>query len=751
MEWFGDWQRAGFIREESASQWRASGFEPQDASPWYHLDVVGPEVAIKWQDCGIGPQEYVVWARAKVLDPGTAVIWKEFGIDAETAVLWHRAGVRDLDLLLRLRNHNFDWRFAKECNVPGRREALLEWLNHLERQISSITPRTQVWILLGVFPASAIEWEELGVGPSEFVILHSHGVSMKELRKRKFSVDEIGALVRLLPIVGGTSDFFELFDEGLGIETISKIFSASIHPRSALKWASAGVTQADDMIFYESHGVHVDHVQKLLNAGANCRMYVEACDGSSVIMNDWLSADVFDYRVVQNLRSSGLKPEALKAWTLEGVTESSLIAEWTEVSPDPRVASSWMKLNVDVFLAKKLQKFLSSADYEKLLSEGVTSQEICSIVESRPFIEVQMRQFLMNHLYRVIDEWRRLRIPVEDWFGWFRETNGDDSLVNLWVSHRITLMNFRRAKRLSRDRLSAVVVRDWVSAERDVLAEFQRVESGLYEWYPNNRSISSDFHAGRVTPAQLRKQSVGNAVMTSSRRVNGVGVRWIETTSVRATEEWVNDIQDICDFLLPSIRKDMSLSRVFEDESQGWKLEMTKVGNEIKVSVHDSSGDSETVRFGLSSLDPSTPVDSARSRLVFGLGVMWFLDWSVVFRHNAKSFPIHFSQRGDLGNTRLDRLVRYVPTFSFSSARSVPISAHASPIGHLVVGHVRTLPDRMQPSIEARLNAPAHIRKRMGKNDTYVRPHARGSDSGQAEVRNALSHTSALGRALRTL
>ena len=65
------------------------------------------------------------------------------------------------------------------------------------------------------------------------------------------------------------------------------------------------------------------------------------------------------------------------------------------------------------------------------------------------------------------------------------------------------------------------------------------------------------------------------------------------------------------------------------------------------------------------------------------------------------------------------------------------------PATHRVRGFIRRLPDGHEPHEDQISLAPSYVRKRMGPQDTYVRPHVRGS-STQVEILAALRHTTNL-------
>ena len=72
-----------------------------------------------------------------------------------------------------------------------------------------------------------------------------------------------------------------------------------------------------------------------------------------------------------------------------------------------------------------------------------------------------------------------------------------------------------------------------------------------------------------------------------------------------------------------------------------------------------------------------------------------------------------------------------------------PLRTDQLPEPHRVRGFIRRLPDGFQPNREQVSLAPSYVRRKMGPQDTFVRPHLRGSVT-QGEILSALKHTTNL-------
>ena len=708
-------------------------------------------MALAWQSAGIGPREYMYWARAGITDSAVAAQWRQAGISAETAGQWRQTGIRDLALILRLQRNKLRVSFIRECMSSNRWTELIAWLDDAESEASTQTQNMELWVLHGVTPAKARDWIDLDVKPSEFRIFTDHQVTPTMIHQIGCAKDEISVLAKVLALVGNWKPITELLSRGITIADIQLIVVASGTANRVLEWISIGVIEVGDILDYERKKISPKSLENFSHDPEGRKSFVEACDANPVSIEMWSSVGVLNGESVRLAKQHGIMPDDFSNWSKFGFEDVGTIAEWRSAIGIPAVAKSWRDLDIGVELAVSLGAVITSVDCQHLLSVGFSLQEILLVVQSKPSDVAKKRKFLLGHLCQFQTDWRKLQIAPEDWFGWSCETDDQISLVQLWISHQISLQQFLDAQRVSRYRLKAEHAQIWIAEGRRVDEEFEKVVSKSYLWTSSNHVPTNKSYADFSFLARRYPVDSNDAEHGSMRHVHETYERWIETMSTRATDDWLSSIRDLCDFLLPSVRKDISVGQLFEHESQGWNLEVIGLGREIEVLLTDMSGDRELIRFDPISLEPSISTDTPRLRLVFGLGVMWFLDWSVVFRDDISSASGHFSRRVDSSRTQSSASVRYVPTRSFSLASSVRLTTHASPIEHLVVGHIRTLPGYMQPSVEARSNAPAHIRRRMGENDTYVRPHSRGTEAGQVEVRNYLSQTSALGRALRTL
>ncbi len=72
------------------------------------------------------------------------------------------------------------------------------------------------------------------------------------------------------------------------------------------------------------------------------------------------------------------------------------------------------------------------------------------------------------------------------------------------------------------------------------------------------------------------------------------------------------------------------------------------------------------------------------------------------------------------------------------------------PRAHRVKGFIRTLAER-RPTDQARDRAPAFIRRNMGPNDTFVRPHQRGGGEASMRLYDRLQVHSSLADFLATV
>lgn len=145
--------------------------------------------------------------------------------------------------------------------------------------------------------------------------------------------------------------------------------------------------------------------------------------------------------------------------------------------------------------------------------------------------------------------------------------------------------------------------------------------------------------------------------------------------------------------------------------------------------------------------------NASQAKIAAGLALSFFIDCSISL--DPQTRHPHFKQRKLQlpSGERMHRTIALVlPTTRFiSDIAKAKKNLESSRTSHLVRGHRRQLPFGWEPSREARDGAPEHIRTILRVNETFVRAHGRGNETGALRNQAELSKFSALAGAISSL
>jgi hypothetical protein len=223
----------------------------------------------------------------------------------------------------------------------------------------------------------------------------------------------------------------------------------------------------------------------------------------------------------------------------------------------------------------------------------------------------------------------------------------------------------------------------------------------------------------------------------------GAAETW-PSPGVRASESWLDEIIARADSLAGHMKKAPMWPAIFESQ------DLTVVIAEQTGTVLGWVGVGR--RGTLVAFRPSTwellgGDGSPVWRAAVGFAVSWFVDVSIRVPEGARA-PYERSETKER-SAGGQASVRYVPRPSFSAhATEVANRRRQSPPAHRVSGHVRRLRDGQTPSPAARNQAPAHIRRHLAQNETFVREHKRGDAKRTRALLTYLSRYSMLADSL---
>lgn len=667
--WFTPWARSGFLRKETAQQWRDLGFNAEEAGPWYHLDVASPSVAAKWVSSGLGPGDFVRWCSVGQNSPELVNKWRSKRISFEVARRWLVIGVNEPEVVLRCQKMEISSEVWTLCRERSTRKRCEEWLVFSE-SADWLDRRTRSpWMSNGVDPIEAHSWIYLGVKFEQSQRLKEIGFDGRQLIAfgETNSVPEVARLALMSSSVEQFQYVIENFDDA----DREPALASGIDQKRFLEWAEIKSISLGEIVELEKLNISPSDF--------HCwQMSVNSSVDSLIL-----------------LLKDGISLADAIFWISAGLNHNQI---------------SILRHRITM----KSFNFLRDCGYSIEVIQGIAGREN-SNAEIEYFSEFECSKETQSEMVS-------LGIPLEEIPGWWFMAQGKTDFVKPWRDQKIVLTDIDEAAKRFKQRIELSDVEKWKANGYSIRQALNLIRDGKNPY----------FKTPEIRTHSTRSASVSGLLNrpSPSRPLDG----WISQNVYRATEEWYESIFSLALFLKSEVRKELSYDHEFENIDSDFSLKISLSRDKVRVLLKDSSGDEESFVFDPSNIYLLSNLNTSRQRLVVGLGLSWFLDWSVVCDGSNGNFgSANFPLRRATGPSkfRSKSKYRYVGVSRRNWRNpSKPNSANASPIFHQVAGFVRRLPDGQSPSLEARNNAPGYIRKLLKSNETWVRPHARGSEIG---------------------
>ena len=262
------------------------------------------------------------------------------------------------------------------------------------------------------------------------------------------------------------------------------------------------------------------------------------------------------------------------------------------------------------------------------------------------------------------------------------------------------------------------------------------MENAYKIWYEQGWTwiLGARAHKDKCKPflSYLFKQEVKWALQQKNRSSDAI------------EDDWLNEI----------LARAESLSSFFTLEPD-WPS--TFIGKEFIVSIYELDDfifgwfQHKSTRVLLSINLKNFQVYSSASGYEFdiasGMVLSWFLDCCTCLRDSAHPhFELNKSSKKNVKKVKKWGGKTFSGTDQYSLNKElVSKGSYSLPRAFRVRGHIRELPRGYVPSEEARMNAPAYIRRNLEPNETFVQAHSRsGYDSQFEELKKHLKLNSNL-------
>lgn len=727
------WRAAGCHHAFLAAQWRKAGIGINDAALWIRGKLSDPRGTTVWSKAGWDANMASPWLVEGFRSPKVAARWADAGVTATDAGKWRSLGFDDPQLASRLIAEGVSPDSLAELESRGVSVQVgSEWLIAQPSLDVDLWMRWLEWAQVGVSPDSAELWTLLGVEPADAQLIEHAGLVPEKFDEwwinHGFTID---TLTTLLHNGMMWADIELWLTSGIAPEAIFSWYQVGFSPKETRSWQTIGVLDANTCKHWVEVGFTPDDAR------------------------DWLANGTDD-------------ASHAKAWMVEGFLPIRA-RQWAAARFAPATARSWVEAGFDAPSAVTpwLSNGITPTDAERLQKLGVYSSGAASWIQAG--FSVSQAVDWINAEVRNPNEAARceaLGLRMSTFSAWRAMSFTLDEACR-WLASGFTLPS--EARSWHREGFAPSDAASWKRQGLDPAKARERLRGT-----PEPKRIASPplfsppLNSSAPAPALLgaRPQTLG----VSLDQWLTEGTQWIESAGMRPTkrdaflrmlherglrwapmdkqlfstwpkDDWIEEILARAEVLHRLLR------RVPE-----WPI--TFAGDDLTIILYGGTawvrawvghnGTGLLVSFRQSDFDVKFMDNDYDARFALGAAISWYLDVSVslVATTTHPHFERHPSAKP---RSPSDSNITYVPRPSFKrDVDSLTAGDRPSPRAHRVVGHIRTLSDTRTPTEEARSNAPAWMRLRMGPNDTFVRPHTRGGEGNLRELTLHLSKYSAL-------
>jgi hypothetical protein len=720
--------------------WARAGSGPAEAEEWGEAGVHDPSDAKRWAMGGFTAGDAAEWIASEVIERSAAERWIRAGVNASTAAAWVALGMNDPSALLLARTACATDAQVRTWLAGELTPSQITTLLHDGMPVETIDAwiernwsfgSLRVWSRAGFHPDVADAWFDAGMAvPAE----------AESWIAATFTPGEATRWVRagvVQPVLA------------------ARWRRSGFTPRAAASWAAAGAREPEEAVAWTDAGVNDAAVAAkwcvLDQSAEDAECWLEA--GFNVeTAAPWIRAGVEHAAEARKLVSLRAKPNWVERWRSATRRQASTLIGWLEAGVALEMALGWAKVGFgSPHEVAQISEVFGLDDAAALVAAGTTIAEIRRLA-STPLTAAQRRavpRSLSTH--EQVESWRASDISPADWPGWMAACP-DASAADVWCTEGLEPTDLVEAKR--RTGLRAHDVFAWLAAGLTPSNMVEAFEEGVQD--PAAWSI----HLSGGSSAYATWLESGEDWLTTA-GLNRIADCELLEMVFESGQTWASSYADVFGVVVPSDWLDDQLERafhlardltseprwpiVFEDGSITIVLDASRPWAVAWVAV---DGEGVAVSFHTDTLEIRADTDSPSWEYATGLALSWYIDCCIAL---TALRPLSFApKRVGKGGTGFNRAAaRWVPRPSFAAhVEEVASQRREPPEPHWVKGHRRRLKRGHRPSIEARLNAPVRVRKKLGPNDTWVSEHTRGGTPQSDELRTYLTKYSALADAM---
>jgi len=637
-----------------------------------------------------------LWATHGFVDD--AFRWQRYVADPKEAAEW-RAIVGSPILAA-------DW-IGVRVNKPA---LALRWIE-AGKDVESV----RRWTNAGVKdPKVALEWIELNQKLEDVLGWARHGVQSPDLCCELLKIGLSLDLIRGFDLTETQVDFFEPW---LSLRT-----QAEPAPHSLVNtWIRDGGS-VDDAAPWVNVGSSPLEREILISKQIPLELVLALVKGTTAEQAMQTSTFLKSY-----LKDNRLTRRELEQWIVEGLSALEM-SPWVAIGATSQKVLDWRVTELDPVSAQNLCSLgFSPLDWIDSGSSSKMSERNLSRWAGSKVPRDKVRDWIFSGC---IDPDEAVK-----WLSTFSYST--PNVVSLFNQHSGDLLVAKKARR---------------DGEKDAA---RKAKANAKEIVDNKgwiRGTIAEVEAYRRLMAQQEALLAKSRLnIKANQEVKTQIVQRVNSRIPAVSEEWLEEVIARAVTTRPSHRKVAHWPSVLELDEDGISIEIFFLDGLIHGTVVRDRK-SQYCAFDPSNFEPKNYPETDQGRMVLGLCICWFIDCSIVIpgsSRNSHSRPYSVvGAKPTLSSTRC----RYVPTLTFKNRREISVSnSDRLMVRHKVSGHRRTLGYGRKGSSEARGNAPTHLQREMKSNETFVRPHFRGTEKERDELVTRLSRYSATAEALAEL
>lgn len=697
------WIAAGFTRPETAREWRDAGFQVGEAQGWYDLDFSSASEAMDWCTSLLSFEDSRTIRELGIFSIEEALEWKTLCDDFAPILQIKRQFNLSIDDLKALLQRGVGGRIALVLLTNGITvETIFEWLDVNQDVLSH--DEISVWMSLKIEPRVAMSWMDCGISSSTASAMNSKGFNLNDWKEWTAKSGSSSLVAELIQNFSVRESIIDWLSSEIDSALRDSCIDAGLSFESFMNWSAIGISQAE-------------------------------------LILEWIEV--------------GIQPRIARIWVEGGVTDPGVASAWanekfTPVDSLRAISVGFLNARVvagysdNFFSGRRLKtvEFIETCIHAGLPKE--TLDDWSSAGWNGAGVEILLE--MLSRPSEVM-KWKKSIIPDTSWCYWVPIAQGRVEVAIPWVEGKFEATQL--AELANALKFVPTEIRGWDKegfGAKDFVSALRSGVRSPVEW--RETLIRMENERQEKTKVEEKWQS-WMTTATQSLQVDQVShLRWKpflqqlfnegfsvtrnSNINLDASGDWYDEVAGRVVLLKNLLRKVPKWPTWYQSD-------------DFKIGCFESSGRvlcwvgkgkrGRLVMFDSDTFESDSDIKTDDDFLVYGLAMSWFLDSSLLLERQIET--ISLVNGVYMPNKNFDKYLRFQ-----SSDRSVYIRACE------IAGHLRLLPDWMNPSDSQRALAPKYLKSRMESQHTYVRPHHRNGDVVQKQIKEHLERYSATASSL---